>query len=327
LLSTILVPIENKLDFIRHAKFLISACVISFIFTETFNNEERRNAFKIAGIGAMLFGLFCAIYNLLGYNVALDHRLLGPLDAAVYLGYYLTPFFIFFTIEFFNNTKIKSNFLYSIALGILMTATVSMGSLAGSLIVILLYLFKRNGDKILKSKTAKTIIATICILVTATVFYLKIIPTIQTDNSSLSERGEIWATSINLLKEPTNLIFGVGLGQFQEQYFQNVKATLGHEPLDYYVLQPHNIFLLFIFQFGILGLTFLIFCIVKNLQNIFSWKKEEPMNFRIMANFLLLYFFIHGLIDTPFFKNDLMILLIILLESSLLKSANKPLKN
>ncbi|MBI5753602.1 O-antigen ligase family protein, partial [Candidatus Peregrinibacteria bacterium] len=251
---------------------------------------------------------------------------LGPLDAAVYLGYYITPFFIFFIIQFFENKK-KSDLLYSIALGILMLATVSMGSVAGSLIIILLYLFKKSGSNVLKSKKFKIIIATICLIVSATVFYLKILPTIRTNYSSLNEREQIWQTSFSLLKNQKNLLFGIGYGQFQEQYFQHVKAVLGHEPLDYYVLQPHNIFLLFIFQFGILGLIFLICCIKKNLQNIYNWKNNQPLNFHLLTNFLLLYFFIHGLIDTPFFKNDLLILLILIMESSLLKSSDKSLQN
>jgi O-antigen ligase len=328
IVSTLIVPIENKLDFIRHGKFLILASILTFIFIETFkSSKERLKAIKIAGIGAMLFGLFCAFYNLLGYNVTHDNRLLGPLDAAVYLGFYLTPFFIFFTIEFLKETKIKSNLLYAMALGILMIATVSMGSIAGSLIIILLYLLKRNDNKTFKSKTAKIIIATICLFVASAVFYLKSLPTIQTNYSSLNEREQIWTTAGHIIKTPKNLLLGVGLGQFQEQYAKNVKIALGHEPLDYYVLQPHNIFLLFIFQFGILGLILLLFCIKKNIQNIYNWKKNQPFDFHILANFLLLYLFIHGLIDTPFFKNDLMIIFILLMELSLLKPSSKSMQN
>lgn len=333
-ISTIFVPRENSLDFARHLKFLFFACTLSFIFIESFkSNEERKQAFKIAGIGAMIFGLFAAIYNLLGYNAAADHRLLGPLDAAVYLGYYLTPFFIFFTIEFFENKK-KSDLLYAIALGILILATVSMGSVTGSFIVILLYLFKKSGSKIFQSKKAKTSILLSILAVSATIFYLKILPTIQTNYSSLSERGQIWQTSFKLLKNPKNLLLGVGYGQFQEQYATHVKDVLGHEPLDYYVLQPHNIFLLFIFQFGIFGLIFLLYSIKKNLQNIYDWQKSKTTDFYITANFILLYFFIHGLIDTPFFKNDLLIILILIMESALpaarhglLQPADKTLKN
>lgn len=317
-ITTIIVPLENKLDFIRHLKFLLLACVTTFIFLETFkSSDEKKQALKIAGIGAMTFGFLSLIYNLLGYNVAPDNRLLGPLDAAVYLAYYLAPFFIFFTLEFLENPKIKSNLLYAIALGILLIATISMGAIGGSLIIIILYLFKRSKTKILQSRISKISLAMICIIVTVAIFYIKILPTLQTNYSSLNERGEIWQTSISLLKGPKNLLAGLGLGQFQEQYLQHVKAAIGHEPLDYYVLQPHNIFLLFIFQFGILGLIFLIFCITKNLQNIYSWNNTQPLNFQIIANFLLLYFFIHGLIDTPFFKNDLLIIFLILLESSL----------
>lgn len=326
-LSIILVPIENKIDFFRQLKFLFFACLLTFIFIETFkNNEERKQAFKIAGIGAMVFGLFCVVYNLLGYNIANDHRLLGPLNAAVYLGYYLTPFFIFFTIETLENKK-KSDLLYSIALGVLILATMSMGSIAGSFIIILLYLFKRNGPQIFQNKKTTITIFLTFMAVTGTVFYLKILPTIQTNYSSLSERGQIWQTSFSLLQKPQIAFFGAGYGQFQEQYAENVKAVLGHEPLDYYVLQPHNIFLLFIFQYGIAGLIFLIFCIMKNLKNISKFSKNQSLNFQTLANFILLYFFIHGLIDTPFFKNDLLILLILMLESSLIQARSQTLQN
>ncbi len=317
-ISLIVVPIENKLDLVRHLKFLFFALVLTFIFLETFKTEEeRKKGIIIAGLGAIVFGLFSVVYNLLGYNVAPDSRLLGPLDAAVYLGFYLTPFFIFFVIELFENPYNKINLLYTLMLGILILMTQSIGSLGGSLIIILLYLFKRSELKILKKKLTKIILILACAVFAVVIFYSKILPTIKTEYSSLDERGEIWITSIKLLEEPRNLLLGVGFGQFQEKYFKNVDEALGKKPLDYYVLQPHNIFLLFIFQYGILGLIFILFCIYKNIKNLVTAKGNSLL---ISANFILLYFFIHGIIDTPFFKNDLLILFILFLELGLTKS-------
>lgn len=333
-LSVALVPTENKLDFFRHLKFLFFATVTTFIFMETFKNaEEKRYALKIAGYGAIAFGIFSVIYNLSGHNVAPDSRLLGPLDAAVYLAYYLTPFFIFFVIETLENPKINmrqsrevsprankmseaktiSNLLSALILGILILATQSMGAIGGSLLIILLYLFKNSELKILKNKITKISLAAILLIVSIATFYGKILPAIETKYSSLNERGEIWQTSKKLLKKPENAILGVGFGQFQQQYFDNVETAIGRKPLDFYVLQPHNIFLLFIFNFGILGLIFILFCIYKNMRNLITQKKD----FLLTVNFILLYFFLHGLIDTPFFKNDLLILFILFLELGL----------
>lgn len=303
--------IGNNLDFIRYLKFLFFALTLSFIFLETFEKENQRlAALRIMGVGAIFFGIFSIIYNLLGFNVALDLRLLGPLDAAVYLAYYLTPFFLFFIIQFLENHKQKSNFFYAIILGLLILATRSMGAIGGSLAIIFFYFLKRN--HLLKSVVSKIFLAIFSIIIIATIFYTKILPTIQTNYSSLDERGEIWLTSAELLKDSKTIFFGLGLGQFEHHYIQNVDRVLGHAPLDYHVIQPHNIFLLFIFNYGILGLILILFCIYKAIQNLINFKQN--INIKILSSFILLYFFLHGLIDTPFFKNDMLILLVIFLE-------------
>ncbi len=318
LISILAVPIINNLDFIRHLKFLFFAVVLTLIFLETFKTAKERNTgIRMMGIGALIFGLFSATYNLLGYNVALDFRLRGPLDSAVYLAFYITPFFIYFLINYFENLKEKWNILYAVLLGLLLIATRSMGAIGASLLIMLFYFFRRSDLKILKSKISKIVIAAIAIAVTFGIFYTKILPTIQTDYSSLDERGEIWLTSAELLKNPKTVIFGTGFGQFEANYIENVAEVLDREPLDYYVIQPHNIFLLFIFNYGILGLIFIVLLIYKTLKNLLTFK--EP-TFGIIICFSLLYFFIHGLIDTPIFKNDTLILFLLFLELGIANS-------
>lgn len=296
----------NQLDFYRHLKFLLFAIVLAFIFLETFKEgEERMAGLKIMGFGALLFGIFSVIYNLLGFNVTHDNRLLGPLDAAVYLSYYLAPFFILFSIDFFEKKK-KTSLVAAILMAALILATSSMGTIGASAIILLLYFLKKNLNK-------KTLVigAMAALAIAGTIFYSKILPTLQTNYSSLDERGEIWVTSWELLQNPKNVIFGLGLGQFQQHYALTANSALGRQPLDYIVLQPHNIFLLFIFQFGILGLIFLIFIIYKAAKNLIGSKNFDLAT---ISSFILLYFFIHGLIDAPFFKNDLLFLFILSME-------------
>lgn len=297
----------SQIDLLRHLKFLAFAGILVGIFLETLRTEKARLAgLKIAGLGALVFGIFSVFYNLGGYNVTHDNRLLGPLDAAVYLGFYLAPFVIFFMIRWFEG-KNKYDLVYAILLGILILATRSMGAVAGSMLVICLYLWLSRGKSL--SRWTKNLIIGGLIAVTAAVFYMKILPTIQTEYSSLDERGEIWTTAFELAKDPGVWLKGLGLSQFEAHYIAAADEVLGRPPLDYNVIQPHNIFLLFLFHYGILGvvlLGFLVFMVVKNVL-----RAGGEVGAGKVAAFMALYLLIHGLIDTPFYKNDMMFLMLL----------------
>lgn len=319
ILATILNPIFDLLTLIRHAKFLFFAVLLVFMLLETFQtSEERRAMMRIMGLGALLFGVFSFVYNVLGYNVAQDDRILGPLDSAVYLGYYLTPFFLFFTFEAIERRK-YSALIPAVILAILILATRSMGSIAGSFIVILLYLLKRSDLEILKKRGVKMMLGFIFLAVFAAVFYTKILPTIQTRWSSLDERFEIWSTSVELLKNPRNDLLGLGFGQFQYHFIQTVDQVLGRKPLHYIILQPHNFLLLFLFQFGLLGLIFILYCLYRTIKGIVKLKPRDQTE--LTWHLLLLYFFLHGFIDTPWFKNDLLFLFVLLLGLTVIEKA------
>lgn len=320
--SILTVDVTDNIYFVRHLRFLLMAIILGFIFIETFTSEkDRMRSLKIMGIGAVAFGIFSVIYNLLGYNVTFDYRLLGPLDAAVYLAYYLAPFFILFTIQFFEHRK-KVDLILAILVALLIMATRSMGTIGGIFLVMTIYFFKKRGAAILKSNLNKAILGLTIIIISGAIFYSKILPAIQTNYASLNERGEIWQTSIHLLKDPMTIIWGLGYGQFQNEYALNVKQVIGHQPLDYYVLQPHNIFLLFIFQYGFLGVLFLFACIVRTIKNI--KKMPEKTDLQTISSFIVLYFLLHGMIDTPFFKNDILFLLILFFELGLSRKIHHP---
>lgn len=318
LISILLVPIFDYLTFIRHLKFLFFGGALAFIFLQTFEGETRLQGLKVAGYGAVAFGLFSALFNLLGFNITHDYRLLGPLDSAVYLSYFLTPFFILFSIEYLKNRK-KSDLIFAITLLLFILLTRSMGSLLASFLVLAIYFWKKYKFSARQNKKIFWTIISVGIVIFATIFISKILPTFTTNYSSLDERGEIWKTSFALLRDPGNLFFGLGYGQFQYHYLQSAEEILGRLPLDFYVLQPHNIFLLFIFQFGILGLLLIVLIITKTLKRL--------DNLGNTAAFMLLYFLIHGLIDTPIFKNDLLFLFILLAETSLILNQAKQHKD
>lgn len=298
----------NSIDLLRHLKFIFFSSILVFIFFHSFaSHTQKQQAIRIAGYGALSFGIFAIIYNLFGINVTNDGRIRGPLDSAVYLAFYLAPFVIYFANKFIHTRK-TSNLLIFCILTFTLITTQSMGAIAASFALIALLIIKKYWSKIPHKSKLIIPLAIIGSIILYFIIQTKIIPTINTKWSSLDERGQIWQTSYHLLTEPKTIIFGTGLSQFQAAYSNSVVAVLGHPPLDFQVLQPHNIFLLFIFHYGILGLILIIYLILKNAHYLLK------SNDKIIWATIFFYFTIHGLIDTPIYKNDLLFLFLLFTE-------------
>lgn len=114
--------------------------------------------------------------------------------------------------------------------------------------------------------------------------------------------GETWT----MLQD--HLIFGAGLSGYQESmiaYHQDV-IWIGKilQPVEIY-LYPHNIFLNVWSELGILGVIFFTILIFWLLYQLYRRYFSEES---IIVLFGLSVLLIHGLVDVPFFKNDLAIL-------------------
>ena len=136
--------------------------------------------------------------------------------------------------------------------------------------------------------------------------------------SSLSSRIMIWkATEKMLLQNP---ILGIGPGNFQVKYL----SLQAYFPpyLEWAVPQPHNVFLAFWLQSGLIGLvgfllllSFIFYQLLKKNQ----LKKISP---ELLLFSFFLYIILHGLVDTPFWKNDLSFLFWVYLGFFLVLSRN-----
>ncbi|MBI4713777.1 O-antigen ligase family protein [Candidatus Uhrbacteria bacterium] len=106
-----------------------------------------------------------------------------------------------------------------------------------------------------------------------------------------------WKETSELLKD--HPIAGVGLSQ----YPNTLKPY--HKDTQYEIFQyPHNIFLNIWVELGLLGLlAFGFFCFLV-LHNFTTPRLHDSITFF----FPLLQIFIHGLVDVPYFKNDLAVL-------------------
>lgn len=128
--------------------------------------------------------------------------------------------------------------------------------------------------------------------------------------SSSSVRIQIWTVAFDFVKQEP--IFGIGLGGFEKQYQDNASKILGVEPYEKTMLHAHNLILSSWLNAGILGMISILWLIVAvfltsktKLWTKFSVKEKRGM-FLFIVMFIVVC--VHGLVDQPFWKNDLALL-------------------
>jgi putative inorganic carbon (HCO3(-)) transporter len=113
-------------------------------------------------------------------------------------------------------------------------------------------------------------------------------------------RLELWRDTLDMLRQRP--LFGAGLSGFQHRI--TPAYTLRHDPAPY----PHNIVLAFWSETGLLGLAAFVWltCAIAAM-GIRGWHRGAPGWRALSLGTLLalLAILVHGMVDTPYFKNDL----------------------
>jgi hypothetical protein len=139
------------------------------------------------------------------------------------------------------------------------------------------------------------------------------------ERTSSSVRIEVYEIASDLIQQ--HPLLGIGLGQFELQYPLNAPEVLGHAPYEWVMIHPHNLILALWLNTGLLGLvsmSWLVgFVFVKHFRHESSWvpgfvqrlwkkiTQKPSTQVQLMWLSMLVVILVHGLFDTPFFKNDL----------------------
>ncbi|MFA6475413.1 MAG: O-antigen ligase family protein [Patescibacteria group bacterium] len=111
-------------------------------------------------------------------------------------------------------------------------------------------------------------------------------------------RLALWQGTVNLLEHRP--LFGAGLANFPDVYAQY--------KLDQHVellLYPHNLFLDFWVELGLLGMVWLIIVLIVFFLQA---KQSQQTKYSIILLTGMVAFIVYGLVDVPYFKNDLAII-------------------
>ncbi len=133
--------------------------------------------------------------------------------------------------------------------------------------------------------------------------------------TSLEIRSHLWQSSWQVIKD--NYLLGIGLRNFQG-------TMINYHKIDWLEIypHPHNIFLNIWLELGLFGLIVFLFIIKQifiSLQEML--RRNNKMFYPLALAWLTLL--IHGLVDLPYFKNDLSFLFFILLGLTILNISNE----
>lgn len=267
--------------------------------------KDKKDIIETIFYGGVLTSALALILYFSGVK-SVDGRLLD-LDrlSPNYLAMFLLPILV---IGMFLSVKSRSivNYLAIALILMALILTHSRGAiigLAGAAIMALYYFLKKTRPKF----------AVITLIVMLAVFLAGGYAVFKPDwsdharkSTSSNIRYYIWTTSLEIAKD--NPILGVGLGNFQD-YFNNKTKTWVNYPefITPEALTAHNLYLHSFLVLGLFGFIALIYFLVASRFYLFL---SFPVSIAIFA--LLFY----GLVDTPFFRNDLSAIFWILLALS-----------
>ncbi|MBU4370143.1 O-antigen ligase family protein [Patescibacteria group bacterium] len=123
-------------------------------------------------------------------------------------------------------------------------------------------------------------------------------------------RFNIWQGAVDLIKEKP--ILGAGLDGYERLAFDYQKRFYDPHTGELISVEthpyPHNLYLTLWLELGLLGLIVFIWMLIKFFKQGFKQldKKNVIISTSIMAAMIVII--IHGLADTPYFKNDLSVL-------------------
>lgn len=138
----------------------------------------------------------------------------------------------------------------------------------------------------------------------------------NTDRSSSLVRSQIWRTSVEMIRE--HPLVGIGPNAYEKVYRQTV-PKLYYPPLEWLVSQPHQLYLALWLETGLLGLVvFLVFTAFWFHKLWSRIRTGEPL--ASIASAAMITMLVHGFVDTPVFKNDLMLMFVFVVLVPFLRS-------
>lgn len=294
--------------------YFLEPILFFLIFIQVINSKQKLSKILYAlGFSAIIISLFAIYQKITGEFIPVKmwqpenmRRVTSFYTSPNAVGLFLAPIIMIYLGWVFEN-KAKKLFsflwqIFTITIAIFaIIFTMSEGTWVGLIVALIFFTFLSFFHQI---KYKKSII--IFAILISIIIPLLNIDKIQTiiATPSAQNRLTLWNGSLNFLTEnPKNFIFGAGIFGFpvvQDKFRDPLKL----EPLIY----PHNIFLNFWMEIGLLGMIAFIWMFISFFSQSINIIKKRKSFIIIGVTCALVTILVHGLLDVPYFKNDLALL-------------------
>ena len=289
--------------------WLLAPMLYFYVLTQQLSRADQvkklLQAFVYSGA---LVALASYAYGMFSEGMTYDFRLSGFYESANYLSLYLVPALllgIYFLLQGRSRLNLAAVTVMVHALFMTKSYAAILGIFGalGLYVLVILVRLKLSRKKLFMALALLFI--TFVAVVGSQLRSEKFRQFLDLENrSSSSVRLEIYEISWGLINEYP--LTGVGPGLFQAYYQTHGPEYLGRAPMEWNIPHPHNVFLAFWLNAGLLGfLAFLGLLILAHRR----------ITYPMLALWGLL---IHGLFDTPFWKNDLAMIFWLLIGAILI---------
>jgi O-antigen ligase len=302
----------NSLGIVK-SWFLIPILFAFSLFLIIRTKDDIEKIFISIYSSTIIVAIISIIYKI-SHIVTYDNRLSSFYLSPNYLAMYLTSGIFVGLYFLLKNSKDKQKKLYVffhvfflIIIGIPFYYTYSYGSWLSLFITTIIVLFTLFDYKKYYLQITCLLFFVITCIILSQIHSEKFLNLSHNySQSSLSSRKMIWRSAFFLIQEKP--ILGIGPGNFQEAYLSIQDKYPPY--LEWAVPQPHNIFLAFWLQSGILGLIGFVMLLFYVFSTLLFFTKKQKKGVAIATTLfcLFLYTMLHGIIDTTYWKNDLSLL-------------------
>jgi putative inorganic carbon (hco3(-)) transporter len=280
--------------------YFIEPILLAIVFTTTLKRGEWPSVFKAIGVTAAILSIFAIIQYVTGFGIPtpwdIELRVTSLFDYPNALGLFLAPMLSYGLVQYAQ----KKDRAFWAGISALSFIAILLSRTEAALVAIPAALFIAMLLSPLSIKIKNVLTAST--LLTATLA-IALIPTVQEklllqDYSGLVRQSQ-WTETSLLVQD--HLLLGVGLNSYP--------AALApyHNATQYEIFQyPHNIFLNVWTELGILGLIAFFWLAWLVFKNVRTRQLNNSLTLAIFT--ALLTMTIHGLVDVPYFKNDLSVL-------------------
>lgn len=273
--------------------YFIEPILLFLVFRyELTNGLSQNNIYKALGISAIVLSLLGLIQWITGLGLPIpwdiERRITSVFNYPNALGLFLGP------ITIIGVLKLKESPVFWGGTSMLSLIAITLAKSEAALVSIAATLFLAGVWH--KTTRVKTVLASILgtIIVIVSPWRNFVIEKLTLQDYSGGIRLSQWSETLNMLKD--HWVLGAGLSGYPEVFTSYHLAT--HIEIFQY---PHNLLLNIWVELGILGV------VAMGILAYYVWqKRQEPHVF--IPFLVLIQMCIHGLVDVPYFKNDLAIL-------------------